>query len=74
MLVNQIAVFLENRNGRICEFSRVLKEANINIAYLYSFARAGAEKAVILLKVDDNEATKKILADNGINLIEENIL
>ena len=31
MLVNQIAVFLENRTGRICEFSRVLKEANVNI-------------------------------------------
>ena len=140
MLVNQIAVFLENRTGRICEFSRVLKEANvniqsmsiadtaeygilraitddnekaievlkangfntastdligfsvedkpgemhkvlrildehkINIAYLYSFARAGEEHAVILLKVDDNNSAMKILAENGINLIEDNIL
>ena len=31
MLVNQISVFLENRSGRIAEFSRVLKEADINI-------------------------------------------
>ena len=31
MLVNQIAVFLENRKGRIWEFSGVLKDAGINI-------------------------------------------
>ena len=140
MLVNQIAVFLENSSGRVAEFSRVLKEANINIqvmsiadtmeygilravtndnkkaievlrangfntastdlvgfkvddvpgemckvlevleshniniSYLYSFAKAGEEHAVILLKVDDNEAAMNILADNGINLVEDNIL
>jgi len=140
MLVNQISVFLENRSGRVAEFSRVLKEANINIqvmsiadtmeygilravtndnkkaievlrangfntaatdlvgfkvqdtpgemckvlevleshciniAYLYSFARAGEDYAVILLKVDDNKNAMKILAENGINLIEDNIL
>ncbi len=140
MLVNQIAVFLENRKGRICEFSGVLKDAGINIqamsiadtmeygilraitddnakaievlrrngfnvastdlvgfkvddkpgemykvlkildehkiniAYLYSFARAGAAKSVILLKVDDNDETMRILEENGINLIDDNIL
>ena len=140
MLVNQIAVFLENRKGRICEFSKILKDADvniqamsiadtmeygilraitddnakaievlkangfnvastdlvgfkvddkpgemykvlqilddhkINIAYLYSFARAGAAKSVILLKVDDNEATMRILKESGINLIDDNIL
>ena len=46
----------------------------INIAYLYSFARAGEDYAVILLKVDDNQNAMKILAENGINLIEDNIL
>ena len=140
MLVNQIAAFLEHRKGRICEFSKVLKDAyvnsqamsiadtmeygilraitddnakaievlkangfnvastdlvgfkvddkpgemykvlqilddhKINIAYLYSFARAGAAKSVILLKVDDNDATMRILKESGINLIDDNIL
>lgn len=140
MLVNQIAVFLENRSGRIAEFSRVLKEANINIqamsiadteeygilraitddnegaikalrangfntastdllgfevedkpgemykvlklledakiniGYLYSFARTSKKSAVILIKVDDNEKTQKLLTDKGINLVSQNIL
>ena len=140
MLVNQIAVFLENRTGRICEFSRVLKEANvniqsmsiadtaeygilraitennekaievlkangfntastdligfsvedkpgemhkvlrildehkINIAYLYSFANSKSKQGAILLKVEDNDRAMKILEENGINLLGQNIL
>ena len=140
MLVNQIAVFLENRSGRICEFSRVLKEANINIqsmsiadtaeygilraitddnekaievlkkngfntastdligfsvedkpgemhnvlrildehkiniAYLYSFANSKSKQGAILLKVEDNDKAMKILEENGINLLGQNIL
>ena len=140
MLVNQIAVFLENRSGRICDFSRVLKEAGvniqamsiadtteygilraitddnqkalaalkangfntaatdligfqvddkpgemyhvlkiiedagINIGYLYSFARTAKKSAVILIKVDDNDAADKILSDHGIDLVGEGIL
>ncbi|MDR0751528.1 MAG: ACT domain-containing protein [Christensenellaceae bacterium] len=135
MLVNQIAVFLENRSGRIAEFSKVLADANINIramsiadteeygilraitddnvravetlkingfnasatdligfnvadkpgemfkvlsilekakiniGYLYSFAGANKENAIILIKVDDNEKTAAILESNGINLM-----
>ena len=60
--------------GEMCKVLEVLESHNINIAYLYSFARAGEEHAVILLKVDDNNSAMKILAENGINLIEDNIL
>lgn len=140
MLVNQIAVFLENRSGRIAEFSRVLKDANINIqamsiadteeygilraitddnagaikalrengfntastdligfqvedkpgemykvlklledakiniGYLYSFARTSKKSAVILIKVDDNAKTEKLLEGSGINLMADFII
>lgn len=140
MLVNQIAVFLENRSGRIADFSRVLRdeginiqamsiadteefgilraitddndkalkalrangfnagsvdliafavddkpgemykvlklleEEGINIGYLYSFARTSINSAVILIKVDDNEKTCKILKKHGINLVAEKIV
>lgn len=140
MFVNQIAVFLENRTGRINEFAaclakaninmiamsiadttdygilrvitdnnekamKVLKEGgfniastylvgfevddqpgamqkvmdiltreNINIGYLYSFVRPTENKAIILIKVDDNDYVAKVLKENGIDLIERNIL
>lgn len=131
MKVSQIAVFLENRRGRLCEFAKVLHEANVNIkgmyiadttdygilrvitdnndkavdvlksngfntatteligfkvadkpgemykalallnkhdvdiAYLYSYAELGSKQAAILIKVEDNELTEKLLKDNG---------
>ncbi|MFA5449807.1 MAG: ACT domain-containing protein [Clostridia bacterium] len=140
MLVNQIAVFLENRSGRIAEFAKVLKNANINIqamsiadteeygilraitdnnalaietlrangfntaatdllgfevpdkpgemhrvlslldeakiniGYLYSFSRTSKKSAIILIKVDDNDKTEKLLTDNGINLVSKDII
>ncbi|MDR0696882.1 MAG: ACT domain-containing protein [Christensenellaceae bacterium] len=140
MLVNQIAVFLENRSGRIAEFSKVLADANINIramsiadteeygilraitdnnakavdtlksngfnafasdligfivadkpgemfkvldilekskiniGYLYSFAGANKDSAIILIKVDDNEKTSAILEENGINLMGDGLI
>lgn len=140
MFVNQIAVFLENRTGRINEFAACLTKANINmiamsiadttdygilrvitddnekamkvlkeggfniastflvgfevdhtpgamqkaldilvgkgvnIGYLYSFVRPTENKAIIVMKVDDNEYVAKLLKDNGIQVIERNIL
>ena len=140
MFVNQIAVFLENRTGRINEFAACLASAGINIiamsiadttdygilrvitddntkamevltangfncastylvgfevddvpgsmqrvldiltkyevniGYLYSFVRAMEKKAIILIKVDNNEKVAEILKANGIKLIERPIL
>ena len=34
MKTEQISVFLENRTGRLCEVTKVLAEANINIRAL----------------------------------------
>lgn len=138
MLVNQLAVFLENKKGRINQFAKVLADANINlvnmsiadtveygilrcvtsdndlalkvlkengfnvaktelvgfevknipgemqkvlrilndeeinISYLSSYSKA-PDKAVILLKVDDNEKVSKILEKNNINILSESI-
>lgn len=140
MLVNQIAVFLENREGRIHEFAKVLGEAGVNImtmsvadtadygilrcitsdnekaakalkehgfnaistdligfeishipgelekvlkvletnkvniGYMYSFGSIADNKAVIIMKVDDNEKTLKLLSENGIILTTGSII
>ncbi|MFI3229397.1 MAG: ACT domain-containing protein [Bacillota bacterium] len=65
MLVNQIAVFLENRSGRIADFSRVLREADINIQAM-SIADT-AEYGVLRAITDNNEKAVKALRANGFN-------
>lgn len=140
MLVNQIAVFLENRKGRINDFARVLKEQNVDlismsiadtkefgilraitrdnekavqalkdagftvvaseligvevddrpgglsdvlsilnnkdvdIEYLYSYARIEKGKAIILLKVDDNKLALDALAKGGFKVLDTTVL
>ncbi|HOB64175.1 MAG: amino acid-binding protein [Clostridiales bacterium] len=65
MLINQIAVFLENRQGRIRDFSKVLKDAGINILAMYV---ADTEEFGILRAVtDDNAKAVEVLKDNGFN-------
>lgn len=140
MLVNQIAVFLENRKGRINDFARVLKEQNVDlismsiadtkefgilraitrdnekavqalkdagftvvtseligvevddrpgglsdvlsilnnkdvdIEYLYSYARIEKGKAIILLKVDDNKLALDALTKGGFKVLDKTVL
>lgn len=140
MYVNQIAVFLENRKGRIGDFARILASNNIDLVsmsiadtqefgilraitsnnelavkalraagftvtssdligievedkagglysvldlldkndvdidYLYSYARTEANRAIIILKVADSEKVLKLIKDNNIKVLENKII
>lgn len=139
MMVNQIAVFLENRKGRLYDFAQVLSDnkidlitmsiadtkefgilravtsdnkravqvlksagfivqgtdliglevedkpgglarvlklfdaSGVEIEYLYSFARKEADKAIILIKVNDLVLAKKVIIDNDIKVLDETL-
>ena len=56
---------MENRQGRIRDFSKVLKDAGINILAMYV---ADTEEFRILRAVtDDNAKAVEVLKDNGFN-------
>lgn len=140
MFVNQIAVFLENRKGRVGDFARILAKNNIDlvsmsiadtqefgilraitrdnakavkvlreagftvtsseligievedkagglyhvldlldqgdvdIEYLYSYARSEANRAIIIFKVANVEDAMKVINDNNIKVLENNII
>ncbi len=64
---------VENEPGKLEKVLDILDQNSINIGYMYSFSSGEEQKALILIKVSDNEKTLKILNDAGINLKEENI-
>lgn len=72
MLINQIAVFLENRSGRICEFARVLKDANINIQTM-NIADT-TEYGILRAITSDNEKALKTLKENGFNTASTDLI
>lgn len=63
MKVQQIAVFLENKSGRLAEITRVLAEANINIRAL-SVADT-ADFGILRIIVDDTDKANQVLKANG---------
>ena len=66
------AIELDNVPGRAAEAVRIISEAGIAIAYLYSFLLNG--KGVLIFRTDNAEKAKKIIEENGLRPIPESEL
>ncbi len=72
MRVEQIAVFLENKSGRLAEITAKLAEENINIRAL-SVADT-ADFGILRLIVDNVEKAKSTLKSNGFTVGITNVI
>lgn len=72
MRVEQIAVFLENKSGRLAEITGILAENNINIRAL-SVADT-ADFGILRLIVDKVDAAKKVLKEGGFTVGKTNVI
>jgi len=72
MRVEQIAVFLENKSGRLAEITSVLAGNNINIRAL-SVADT-ADFGILRLIVDKVDEAKQVLKENGFTVGKTNVI
>ena len=72
MLVEQIAVFLENKSGRLAEITSILADNDINIRAL-SVADT-ADFGILRLIVDKVDQAKKVLRENGFTVGKTNVV
>lgn len=72
MRVEQIAVFLENKSGRLAEITRILAENEINIRAL-SVADT-ADFGILRLIVDKVDAAKKSLQEGGFTVGKTDVI
>jgi len=72
MRVEQIAVFLENKSGRLAEITAILADNDINIRAL-SVADT-ADFGILRLIVNDVEKAKNILQDGGFTVGKTDVL
>jgi hypothetical protein len=72
MRVEQIAVFLENKSGRLAEITSVLADNEINIRAL-SVADT-ADFGILRLIVDRVEKAKEVLKANGFTVGKTNVI
>ena len=72
MLVNQIAVFLENRQGRINDFAKVLANEKID---LVSMSIADTKEFGILRAItSDNKAAVEALRKSGFTVTTTDLI
>ena len=72
MIIKQLSVFIENREGRILDITRILKENDINIKTV-SLADT-TEYGMIRLIVDDPEKAKAVLKKEGFPVSITNVI
>ena len=72
MIIKQLSVFLENKQGRMCAVADLLAQNHINIRAL-SLADT-SEFGILRLIVDKPEEGKKILSEAGIVVRVTNVL
>ncbi len=63
MTVEQVAIFIENRSGRLAEVTGILAQANINIRAM--FVADTADFGILRLIVDQPEKAVRVLKDSG---------
>lgn len=66
-----IAVEPEDKPGSLNQIFSILRDADINIEYIYSFIMRKKEMPYIVLKVDHQEKAVEELTVNGINVINK---
>lgn len=72
MIVKQLSVFLENKQGRLCAATDVLARAGINISAL-SLADT-AEFGILRLIVDRPDEARRVLTEEGIVVRVSNVI
>jgi len=66
-----IAVEPEDKPGSLNQIFTILRDADINIEYIYSFILRKKEMPYIVLKVDQQEKAVEVLTASGINVINK---
>ncbi|MBP5343258.1 amino acid-binding protein [bacterium] len=66
-----VAIKISNEPGGLKDALKLLKEAAINVSYLYAFIGSYGNYASVMLKIDDEAKAIKLFNKNGIQLLED---
>jgi hypothetical protein len=69
-----VAVKVDDNPGGLHRILDILKNAGINVEYMYAFIQQSGDKAIMIFRFDQTEEAIKILMDNGVTIIDESTL
>ena len=67
-MTDVLAVEMKDTPGGLYEIVNALGESGVNVDYAYAFVTAKAEKAMLILRVDDIAKARKVLAEKGVKM------
>ena len=68
-----IAVETPDHPGGLNAVLRPLAQANVNVLYLYPYLRRFHDNAVLIFRVDDTEKAERILKENWIQMLGDEL-
>ena len=69
-----VAVQVSDRPGGLHHILSIIKEAGINLEYMYDYVRHINNDAILIIRFDDMENAVQALRDHGVRVIDADIL
>ena len=69
-----VCVSVPNKPAGLDSVLKVLDDNHISIEYMYTFNYSIDGNAVLILRLQDNDAAEKILSDNGIKIVTQEMI
>jgi hypothetical protein len=69
-ITNVAAVEIEDKPGSLADVMELFQKSKVNIEYLYASLEGNVGKAVVIFKLEDHDKGLKLIADNGLSMVE----
>jgi hypothetical protein len=70
-LSDVVAVEIGDTPGSLAKVMELFQKSNVNIEYLYASLEGAVGKAVVIFKLENLEQGLKIIADNGLIMVDK---
>lgn len=70
-LADVLAIEVEDQPGGLESALETLTDAHMNVEYIYAFVEKKTQKALVVLKAEDNIKASQILNDAGFSIIKD---
>ena len=65
-----VAAEIADKPGSLASVLRPLKDANVNVIFMYAFIGFSSDHAVMIFRFSDNDKAVEVLQQNGIRLLD----
>lgn len=67
-MTDVLAVEMKDTPGGLYEIVNTLGQSGVNVDYAYAFVTAKAQRAMLILRVDDISLARKVLGERGVKI------